>query len=70
MKNKLKIVLAQLNPVVGDVKGNAQKLINIRSNLNNNIDIIVVPELYISGYPIDDLVLRDDFLELVGHQLN
>jgi len=70
MKNKLKIVLAQLNPVVGDVKGNAQKLINIRSNLNNNIDIIVVPELYISGYPIDDLVLRDDFLELVGNQLN
>lgn len=70
MKNKLKIVLAQLNPVVGDVKGNAQKLINIRSNLNNNIDIIVFPELYISGYPIDDLVLRDDFLELVGHQLN
>ncbi len=62
MKNKLKIVLAQLNPVVGDVKGNAQKLINIRSNLNNNIDIIVVPELYISGYPIDDLVLRDCLL--------
>lgn len=70
MKNKLKIVLAQLNPIVGDVKGNVQKLINIRSNFNNNIDIIVVPELYISGYPIDDLVLRDDFLELVGDQIN
>ena len=70
MKNKLKIVLAQLNPIVGDVKGNVQKLINIRSNLNNNVDIIVVPELYISGYPIDDLVLRDDFLELVGDQIN
>ena len=70
MKNKLKIVLAQLNPIVGDVKGNVQKLINIRSNLNNNIDIIVLPELYISGYPIDDLVLRDDFLELVGDQIN
>ena len=70
MKNKLKIVLAQLNPVVGDVKGNVQKLINIRSNFNNNIDIIVVPELYISGYPIDDLVLRDDFLELVDDQIN
>ncbi len=70
MKNKLKIVLAQLNPIVGDVKGNVQKLINIRSNLNNNIDIIVVPELYISGYPIDDLVLRDDFLELVDDQIN
>ena len=70
MKNKLKIVLAQLNPIVGDVKGNVKKLINIRSNLNNNIDIIVVPELYISGYPIDDLVLRDDFLELVGDQIN
>ena len=63
MKNKLKIVLAQLNPVVGDVKGNAQKLINIRSNLNNNIDIIVVPELYISGYPFEHKTIQILFFE-------
>ena len=70
MKNNLKIVLAQLNPIVGDVKGNIVKLIDIRNNLKNEVDIIVVPELYVTGYPIDDLVLRNDFLELVENEIN
>ena len=69
MKNKLKIALAQLNPIVGDVKGNIKKLIKVRSTLNKDIDIIVAPELYVTGYPIDDLVLRDDFLELVKNEI-
>ena len=70
MKNNLKIALAQLNPIVGDVKGNIIKLIDIRNNLKNEVDIIVVPELYVTGYPIDDLVLRNDFLELVENEIN
>ena len=70
MKNTLKITLAQLNPVVGDVIGNVNKLIKIRSNISEDIDIIVAPELYLTGYPIDDLVLRNDFLELVENQIN
>ena len=69
MKNKLKIALAQLNPLVGDAVGNANKLIKIRSSLDDDVDIIVAPELYISGYPIDDLVLREDFLILVDNQI-
>ncbi len=69
MKNKLKIALAQLNPLVGDVVGNVNKLIKIRSELDNDVDLIVAPELYISGYPIDDLVLREDFLILVESQI-
>ena len=69
MKNKLKIALAQLNPIVGDVKGNIIKLVNIRDKLSDEIDIIVVPELYVTGYPIDDLVLRNDFLELVENEI-
>ena len=69
MKNNLKIVLAQLNPIVGDVKGNIVKLIDIRNNLKDEVDIIVVPELYVTGYPIDDLVLRNDFLELVENEI-
>jgi len=69
MKNKLKIALAQLNPIVGDVKGNIKKLIKVRSTLNKDIDIIVAPELYVTGYPIDDLVLRDDFLQLVKNEI-
>ena len=70
MKNNIKIALAQLNPIVGDVKGNINKLIKIRNDLNNSTEIIVVPELYVTGYPIDDLVLRNDFLELVQNEIN
>ena len=70
MKNNIKIALAQLNPIVGDIKGNINKLIKIRNDLNNSTEIIVVPELYVTGYPIDDLVLRNDFLELVQNEIN
>ena len=70
MDKKLKIALAQLNPLVGDVSGNIEKLISIRSKLSNDIDILVAPELYVSGYPIDDLVLREDFLSLVDKEIN
>ena len=69
MDKKLKIALAQLNPLVGDVFGNIDKLITIRSKLNSEVDILVAPELYISGYPIDDLVLREDFLNLVESEI-
>ena len=62
MDKKLKIALAQLNPLVGDVSGNIKKFISIRSKLDDDIDILVAPELYVSGYPIDDLVLRDCLL--------
>ena len=70
MKNNINIALAQLNPKVGDIKGNVAKLLKIRNDLGKNIDIIVVPELYLTGYPIDDLVLRNDFLELVENEIN
>ena len=69
MKHNLKIALAQLNPLVGDVVSNVNKLIKIRSELVDEVDLIVAPELYISGYPIDDLVLREDFLILVENQI-
>ena len=52
MNKKLKIALAQLNPLVGDVVGNINKLISIRSNIDSDVDILVAPELYVSGYPI------------------
>ena len=66
MSQKLKIALAQLSPLVGDVDKNISKLIEIRSNLKKDVDILVAPELYVSGYPIDDLVLREDFLKSVS----
>ena len=70
MDKKLKIALAQLNPLVGDVSGNIDKLISIRAGLKDDVNILVAPELYVSGYPIDDLVLREDFLNLVEKEIN
>ena len=70
MVTNLKIALAQLNPLVGDVVGNTKKLIDVRSKLDKDVDILVAPELYVSGYPIDDLVLREDFLNLVETEIN
>ena len=70
MDKKLKIALAQLNPLVGDVSGNIDKLISIRAGLKDDVDILVAPDLYVSGYPIDDLVLREDFLNLVEKEIN
>ena len=47
MNKKIKIALAQLNPLVGDVSGNVDKLLKIRSELKNDVDLLVAPELYI-----------------------
>ena len=58
----MKIVLAQINPTVGDILGNFKKIIKDISKYNNKADLIVFPELSISGYPLEDLVLKDSFL--------
>ena len=69
MTNHIKIALAQLSPKVGDVFLNSNKINSIRSNLNNDVDILVLPELFLTGYPIDDLVLRNDFLSSVEKEV-
>ena len=66
----MKIVLAQINPTVGDILGNYKKIINNISKFNNNADLIVFPELSISGYPLEDLVLKDSFLNEISSILN
>jgi len=54
--------LAQLNPTVGDVAGNADKARVARAKAREaGADLIVFPELFISGYPPEDLVLKPAF---------
>jgi NAD+ synthase len=58
----LKIALAQLNPVLGDLAGNVEKLIRVRADAaRQGADLLVLPELYISGYPPEDLVRKPAF---------
>jgi NAD+ synthase len=60
--DKLKIALAQLNPVVGDLAGNARKLRKARARgAADGADLVLFPELFITGYPPEDLVRKPAF---------
>ncbi|MCB1505128.1 MAG: NAD+ synthase [Hyphomicrobiaceae bacterium] len=58
----MKIALAQLNPTVGDLDGNAAKVAAARAEAARiGADLVVFPELFITGYPPEDLVLKPAF---------
>ena len=62
--SKLRIALAQINPTVGDLTGNVLKIKKfIKKAEEVNSDIIVFPELSITGYPPEDLLLKSHFIE-------
>ena len=64
IKNKVNIALAQYNPTVGNVSGNFDLAIKARkSAATEKADLIVFSELFLSGYPPEDLVLRNSFLD-------
>ena len=54
---RLKIALAQANPIVGDLDANIAKLRKMRAQAGA-ADLIVFPELFVTGYPPEDLVLK------------
>jgi NAD+ synthase len=60
--DSLAIALAQLNPTVGDVAGNADKVRRARGQAAAlGADVVAFPELFIAGYPPEDLVLKPAF---------
>ncbi|WP_055481795.1 NAD+ synthase [Sphaerimonospora mesophila] len=61
---QLRIALAQTNPVVGDITGNTDKLVEwTRRAADRDAHLVVFPELFLTGYPAEDLVLRSSFVE-------
>lgn len=61
----LNIALAQLNFTVGAIDENAKKILQAyETALQQGADILLCPELAITGYPPEDLLLRQDFIEL------
>jgi NAD+ synthase len=66
MSHALSIALAQINPVVGDVAGNVARIREARAEAaRGGADLVVFPELTVSGYPPEDLVLKAAFLDAV-----
>jgi len=62
MTDTLKICLAQLNPTVGHVEGNIARARKARADAaKHGADLIVFTELYVTGYPPEDLVLKPAF---------
>ena len=63
MNNTLRIALAQINCTVGDLNGNYNKVIEYISKADNSgADIVAFPELTITGYPPEDLLLKPKFI--------
>ncbi len=62
MSDTLRIALAQINPHVGDVRGNADKIRKARVEAARlGADLLITPEFSIGGYPVEDLVLKPAF---------
>jgi NAD+ synthase len=59
---EFRITLAQLNPTVGDISGNAERARAAREKARaERADLVAFPELFIAGYPPEDLVLKPSF---------
>jgi NAD+ synthase len=65
----LKIRLAQLNFTIGDLDGNYKKITDFYSKYQDSSDLIIFSELAISGYPPEDLLLKDYFLDEVEKKI-
>ena len=66
----LRIALAQINPAVGDVAGNAALIIEqCRAAAAAGAQLVVFPEMALTGYPIEDLALRESFQRAVHGEL-
>ena len=64
MTDRLAIALAQLNPTVGDIAGNTDLIREARAQAAaQGADLLVASELFLVGYPPEDLVLKPAFLE-------
>ncbi len=59
---RLRLGLAQINPIVGDLKGNAEKIVASIKEVEGKVDLLIFPELAITGYPPEDLLLKSQFL--------
>lgn len=67
---KLKIAACQINPIVGDIKANTDKIIEVVSIVKRGgASVAVFPELAISGYPPEDLLIKPSYIRQCNDEL-
>jgi NAD+ synthase (glutamine-hydrolysing) len=60
---RLRLALAQTNPILGDLRGNSARIVDVAKRaVAQGADILAVGEMALSGYPIEDLAARPSFL--------
>jgi NAD+ synthase (glutamine-hydrolysing) len=60
----MKIAIAQINTTVGDINGNFEKIIsNVAKAKNEKADLVIFPELTLTGYPPRDLLIKESFIQ-------
>ncbi len=59
----INVALAQINTTVGDIEGNVKKITEFAREASNKAHIVAFPELAVSGYSPEDLLLRKSFIE-------
>jgi len=69
MTQKISLLMAQINPIVGGISANLKKILEIIQSNQERYDIIVFPELAITGYPPEDLLFRNEFYEQTENAL-
>lgn len=66
----MKIAIAQINPIIGDLLGNTQKILEMSQQAaSENVRLLLTPELSICGYPPRDLLLNPSFVESIDKTL-
>ncbi len=66
----LRIAMAQIDPLVGDIAGNTQRMLSIiRDARSSGVDVVTFPELAVTGYPPEDLLLKPRFVTDNEHAL-
>lgn len=69
-QDPLKINIAQINPIVGDLNNNAQQIIDLSLHaFETDTHLLVFPELALIGYPPEDLLLREGFINQVEDKI-
>jgi NAD+ synthetase len=68
--SRLRIAVAQINAIVGDVAGNARRILAAAEEAKQlGADVLLTPELALCGYPPEDLLLRPDFFRACEREL-
>ena len=72
MTQNVTVVMAQIDPIVGDISGNVKRIIEAahQAKKHHSADIVVFPEMTITGYPPEDLLLRDGLYPQIHQALS